>query len=102
VSVISSGRVAEPWAYRPGPTDVVNAPVERVWALLADPRRYVLRHVRESATAWETYVLAEQRWDRNVAGVSLGATAALVGLSALARQKVPRAGGHPLPRRPTS
>ncbi len=53
--------------------------------IVPDPLHYTLVHVKASATAWETYVPARQRLDRDVIASALGVITALVGFGALAR-----------------
>jgi hypothetical protein len=73
-------------------------------SVVIDPFHYVIRNVKGSATAWETYVLASERMDRDVGALAVGVIAALLGLSAALREtRAPSTGrslldeGQPVP-----
>jgi hypothetical protein len=50
-----------------------------------DQRAYVLRNVKRSATAWETYVQADDQMDRDVGGISVAMIALVLGISGVLR-----------------
>jgi hypothetical protein len=53
--------------------------------VFVDPDSYVSRHVRESQTPWEMYVVARGRLNRDLGALAVGVLAAALGLGAVLR-----------------